>query len=76
MFLGAYLAEHGYAALGYNGIHSGRTFRTSEFETAVKEVAAAVTFLKARGFKSIFLVGHSLGTPSSNTTKGSSLIRR
>jgi pimeloyl-ACP methyl ester carboxylesterase len=63
MFLGAYLAEHGYATLGYNGIHSGRTFRTSEFETAVKEVGAAVTFLKARGFNRIFLVGHSLGTP-------------
>src|SRR5262249_7456094 len=51
------------AALGYNGVHSGARFRTSEFETAVKEVGAAIEFMKERGFKSIFLVGHSLGTP-------------
>jgi len=63
MFLGSYLAEHGYAALGYNGVHSGARFRTSEFETAVKEVGAAIEFMKERGFESIFLVGHSLGTP-------------
>jgi pimeloyl-ACP methyl ester carboxylesterase len=63
MFLGSYLAEQGYAALGYNGVHSGAHFRTSEFETAVKEVGAAIEFMKDRGFKSIFLVGHSLGTP-------------
>jgi len=63
MFLGSYLAEQGYAALGYNGVHSGARFRTSEFETAVKEVGAAIEFMKERGFKSIFLVGHSLGTP-------------
>lgn len=63
MFLGAYLAELGYAALGYNGVHAGESFRTSEFETAVKEVGDAVAFMKARGFTKIFLVGHSLGTP-------------
>lgn len=63
MFLGAYLAELGYVALGYNGVHAGESFRTSEFETAVKEVGDAVAFMKARGFTKIFLVGHSLGTP-------------
>ena len=63
MFLGAYLAEQGYAALGYNGVHAGESFRTSEFETAVAEVGDAVAFMKARGFSKIFLVGHSLGTP-------------
>jgi pimeloyl-ACP methyl ester carboxylesterase len=63
MFLGCYLAEEGYAALAYNGIHSGETFRTSEFETAVKEIGDAVSWMKRRGFSSIFLAGHSLGTP-------------
>jgi pimeloyl-ACP methyl ester carboxylesterase len=63
MFLGAYLAEQGYTVLGYNGVHSGESFRTSEFETAVKQVGAAIEFMKERGFKNIFLVGHSLGTP-------------
>jgi pimeloyl-ACP methyl ester carboxylesterase len=62
MFLAAYLADQGYATLGYNGIHSGSTFRTSEFETAVNEVGTAVAFLKGRGFRSVVLVGHSLGT--------------
>src|SRR6267378_2639527 len=37
MFLGSYLAEQGYTALGYNGVHSGESYRTSEFETAVRE---------------------------------------
>jgi pimeloyl-ACP methyl ester carboxylesterase len=63
MFLGAYLAGLGYAGLGYDGVHAGESFRTSEFETAVKEVGDAVAFMKARGFTKIFLVGHSLGTP-------------
>ncbi|HTS23305.1 MAG TPA: alpha/beta fold hydrolase [Casimicrobiaceae bacterium] len=63
MFLAGNLAERGYATLGYNGIHSGASFRTSEFEAAVREVGDAVAFLKARGFKDIVLVGHSLGTP-------------
>jgi pimeloyl-ACP methyl ester carboxylesterase len=63
MFLGCYLAEAGYAALAYNGVHSGESFRTSEFEVAVKEVDAAIAFTQARGFNNIFLAGHSLGTP-------------
>jgi len=63
MFLGGLLAEQGFAALGYNGAHSGESFRSSEFETAVKEVGAAITYMKNRGYKKIFLVGHSLGTP-------------
>ena len=63
MFLGAYLAEAGYTVLGYNGVHSGDSFRTSEFETAVSEAGDAVTFMHGRGFDKIFLVGHSLGTP-------------
>jgi pimeloyl-ACP methyl ester carboxylesterase len=63
MFLGSSLAEQGYAALGYNGVHSGESFRTSEFETAVQQVGAAVEFMKERGFMNIVLVGHSLGTP-------------
>jgi pimeloyl-ACP methyl ester carboxylesterase len=63
MFLGCYLAEAGYAALAYNGVHSGESFRASEFEAAVKEVDAAIAFAKGRGFENIFLAGHSLGTP-------------
>jgi pimeloyl-ACP methyl ester carboxylesterase len=63
MFLGCYLAEQGYAALGYNGVHSGENFRTSEFETAVKEVGIVIKFMKEKGLKNIFLVGHSVGTP-------------
>jgi len=63
MFLGAYLAEAGYTVLGYNGVHSGDSFRTSEFESAVIEAGDAVTFMSNRGFDKIFLVGHSLGTP-------------
>jgi len=63
MFLGCYLAEEGYTALAYNGAHSGETFRTSAFETAVSEVGDAVSFMKARGLTSFFLAGHSLGTP-------------
>src|SRR4051794_4317272 len=63
MFLAGLLAERGYAALAYNGAHSGESFRTSEFETAVKEVDAAVAYMKTRGFDALFLVGHSLGTP-------------
>ena len=63
MFLGCYLAEAGYAALAYNGVHSGESFRTSEFEVAVKEVDAAIAFAEAHGFNNIFLAGHSLGTP-------------
>jgi pimeloyl-ACP methyl ester carboxylesterase len=63
MFLGCYLAEAGYAVLAYNGVHSGESFRTSEFEAAVEEVEDAIAFAKARGFENIFLAGHSLGTP-------------
>ncbi len=63
MFLGAYLAEAGYTVIGYNGVHSGDNFRTSEFETAVSEAGDAVSFMAGRGFDKIFLVGHSLGTP-------------
>lgn len=63
MFLAANLAEQGYMALGYNGVHSGESFRTSEFETAVKQVGDAIAFLKERGVSEVFLVGHSLGTP-------------
>lgn len=63
MFLAGLLAAQGYAALAYNGAHSGESFRTSEFETAVAEVGAAVAYMKSRGYRDIFLVGHSLGTP-------------
>lgn len=63
MFMGCLFAEAGYAVLGYNGVHSGDSFRTSEFETAVSEAGDAVTFMNSRGFDRIFLVGHSLGTP-------------
>lgn len=63
MFLGCLLAEAGYSVLGYNGVHSGESFRTSAFETAVGEVGDAIAFMKARGFDKIFLLGHSLGTP-------------
>ncbi|MBM4264739.1 MAG: alpha/beta hydrolase [Deltaproteobacteria bacterium] len=63
MFLGCLLAEEGYTVLGYNGVHSGESFRTSEFETAVQEVGDTIAFMKTRGFDNIFLLGHSLGTP-------------
>ena len=63
MFFGCYLAEAGYTALAYNGVHSGESFRTSEFEVAVEEVDAAIAFVQARGFKNIVLAGHRLGTP-------------
>lgn len=63
MFLAGLLAEQGYAALAYNGAHSGESFRTSEFETAVREVGAAISYMKSRGYRRIALAGHSLGTP-------------
>lgn len=63
MFLGSYLAAAGYPALGYNGVHSGESFRTSEFLTAVQETGDAIAFMKSRGFDKIILIGHSLGTP-------------
>src|SRR5439155_24783670 len=71
MFLGSQLAEQGYAALGYNGAHSGESFRSSDFETAVKEVGAAIAYMKSRGYRNIFLVGHSLGTPIIEHYQGS-----
>jgi pimeloyl-ACP methyl ester carboxylesterase len=63
MFLGCNLAAQGYSVLGYNGVHSGASFRTSTFESAVQELGDAVAFMKGRGFEDIFLAGHSLGTP-------------
>jgi pimeloyl-ACP methyl ester carboxylesterase len=63
MFLGCNLAAAGYTCLAYNGVHSGESFRTSEFETAVGEVGDAIAFLQTRGIERIFLAGHSLGTP-------------
>jgi hypothetical protein len=33
MFVGRHLAEAGYAALAYNGVHSGESFRTSELKS-------------------------------------------
>jgi pimeloyl-ACP methyl ester carboxylesterase len=63
MFLAGELAARGYAALGYNGAHSGESFRSSEFETAVAEVGAAIAYMKSRGYQTIVLAGHSLGTP-------------
>ena len=71
MFLGGGLAHRGYAALAYNGAHSGESFRTSEFETAVKEVGAAVTYMKGRGYRTIVVMGHSLGTPIVQHYQGS-----
>jgi pimeloyl-ACP methyl ester carboxylesterase len=63
MFLAASLAGRGYTTLGYNGCHSGQTFRWSRFESAVREVGDAIAFAKQRGFERIVLIGHSLGTP-------------
>lgn len=70
MFLGCLLAEAGYPVLGYNGVHSGENFRTSEFETAAGEVGDAIACIKARGFDKIFLLGHSLGTPIAEHYQG------
>lgn len=63
MFLATSLAGRGFTTFGYNGTHSGQSFRWSKFETAVQEVGDAITFMKQRGFARIVLVGHSLGTP-------------
>ena len=63
MFLAPALAAAGYTTMGYNGTHSGLTFRHSRFEDAVTEINYAVAFMKSRGFHRIILVGHSLGTP-------------
>ena len=63
LFLAGNLAAAGYTALGYNGVHSGDSFRSSTFEDAVAEVQEAVRFMKRRGFDKIVLLGHSLGTP-------------
>jgi pimeloyl-ACP methyl ester carboxylesterase len=63
MFLAGLLANRGYAALAYNGAHSGESFRSSEFDTAVQEVGAAIAYMKSRGYQRLLLVGHSLGTP-------------
>ena len=54
MFLGCYLAEAGYPALVYNGVHFGESFGTLEFEVAVKEVDAAIAFPQARGSRTCF----------------------
>ena len=63
MFLATSLAAHGFTTFGYNGVHSGSTFRWSSFEAAVQEVGDAIEFMKGRGFQRIALIGHSLGTP-------------
>lgn len=63
MFLAASLAGSGYTTLGYNGTHSGQTFRWSRFELAVQEVGDAIAFMNQRGFDRTILIGHSLGTP-------------
>jgi pimeloyl-ACP methyl ester carboxylesterase len=63
MFLATSLAGRGFTTFGYNGVHSGQTFRWSTFEAAVQEVGDAIHFMKQRGFKRIVLIGHSLGTP-------------
>jgi pimeloyl-ACP methyl ester carboxylesterase len=63
MFLATSLAGRGFTTFGYNGTHSGPTFRWSRFETAVQEVCDALTFMKQRNFGRIVLIGHSLGTP-------------
>ena len=63
MFLAPALASRGFTTLGYNGVHSGLTFRHSSFDDAVDEVDDAIRFIKERGFSRIVLFGHSLGTP-------------
>ncbi len=63
MFLATSLAAHGFTTFGYNGVHSGQTFRWSSFEAAVQEVGDAIAFMKGRGFRRTALIGHSLGTP-------------
>lgn len=63
MFLATSLAGRGFTTFGYNGAHSGQTFRWSTFEAAVQEVGDAIGAMKRRGFRRIVLIGHSLGTP-------------
>ena len=72
MFLACGLADHGYATLAYNGVHSGQGFRLSNFEDAVAEVGDAISFFKARGVERVFLAGHSLGTPIVQSYAGGS----
>ncbi len=62
LFLASFLAQKGYATLGINCDHAGTSFRTSQIETAIKDVGAAIQFMNRKGFKNIFLTGHSLGT--------------
>jgi len=63
MFMAPAFANRGITTLGYNGRHSGLTFRHSAFEEAVDEIGDAIRFMKERGFSRIVLFGHSLGTP-------------
>jgi pimeloyl-ACP methyl ester carboxylesterase len=63
MFLATSLAGHGFTTFGYNGVHSGPTFRWSRFEEAVQEAGDAIAFMKRRDFRRVVLIGHSLGTP-------------
>ena len=63
MFLATSLAGHGFTTFGYNGVHSGPTFRWSRFEEAVREAGDAIAFIRRRKFHRIVLIGHSLGTP-------------
>src|SRR6185312_4588408 len=50
MFLATSLAGRGFTTFGYNGVHSGLTFRWSTVEGAEQEVDAARQCRKQRGF--------------------------
>lgn len=54
------LASDAFAVLSPN-MRRGATFATSVFEESVKDIQAAVQYMKGRGFTSIFLAGHSTG---------------
>ncbi len=54
------LAANGYPVLSLN-MRRSQWFATSTFEDSVKDIRAAIGFMKQRGFTSIFLGGHSNG---------------
>ena len=56
-------ASNGVPSFVYNGVHSGGTFRSSEFELAVSELGELVLQLTSTGVEHFIICGHSLGTP-------------
>ena len=60
-FLSPLLAERGYICLSINMRNHGLAYANSIFEDCEKDIRAAIKFLSEKGFRKLFLVGHSLG---------------